>query len=63
MSKEKLPFTENAVKKYLDECIGLWRNKKIAALTLHNEFNIVQAQSYVDAFQSVRTSIFGETKP
>ncbi len=62
LSTTKLPFTEGAIKNYLDECIDHWRNKKIAALTMQNNYDLIQATSYIDAFQSVRTSIFGETK-
>jgi len=44
-------FTEKAVKEYLDKCINFWR-----------EEDIVESKYYTDAFQSVRTSLFGKLK-
>lgn len=49
---ETIPFKKGEVKKYLDKCIRNWRKE-------HNEGNRI-ALFYVDAFQSVRVSIFGE---
>ncbi len=47
-------FTEDAVKEYLDKCISHWRrNAPPSDMRAH----------YVDAFQSVRVSIFGELLP
>lgn len=43
------------IKKYLDKSIIYWRNKRDV------ENNQI-AKYYIDAFQSVRTSIFGKTK-
>ena len=63
LSKDKLPFAEYAIKSYLDKCIDHWRNKKTTALMMENNLDLIQANSYIDAFQSVKTSIFGETKP
>jgi len=52
-----IPFEKDAVKEYLDKCIKHWRiGKKI---TSDDEDKLVAA-CYVDAFQSVRISIFGE---
>ncbi len=48
-----IDFTEDAVKEYLDECISRWRG---CAPTEGRQFSI-------DAFQSVRVSIFGELLP
>ncbi len=52
-----IPFEKEAVKKYLDSCIKLWREKKKEASDAEDR---LMAACYVDAFQSVRTSIFGE---
>lgn len=42
------------IKKYLDNCIMFWRNKR------DNE-NSKIAKYYIDAYQSMRISIFGKT--
>jgi len=49
---DRVPFEEQAVKEYLDECIRFWRTS-----------DDTHAEYYVDAFQSVRTSLFGRTLP
>lgn len=49
---ETVPFTEEAVKAYLDESILYWRGCQ------HE-----MAAYYMDAFQSVRMSLFGEVLP
>ncbi len=61
-STDKIPFTEWNIKTYLDNCIDFWREKKIKAVAVSDKLSTIQAESYIDAFQSVRTSIFGETK-
>ncbi len=43
------------IKQYLDKAIDSWRKKR------DNEKNEI-AKYYIDAFQSVRISIFGEGK-
>jgi len=53
MKPRKVAFTEEDIKAYLDECISYWR--KCAPTEMRG--------CYVDAYQSVRTSIFGETLP
>ena len=53
-----VPFTEKDVKAYLDECIIFWRKKGYAA-----SGEPVMSAHYVDAFQSVRMSLFGELLP
>ena len=50
-AKETIPFTEEDVKNYLDKTIESWRKKK----------DDETAEYYIDAFQSVRTSLFGDT--
>lgn len=44
------------IKTYLDNCIRFWRRKR-------DEDKREYAIFYVDAFQSVRKSIFGELLP
>ena len=50
---ETIDFTEEEVKAYLDAAITHWRGCPPSEMRSH----------YVDAFQSVRTSIFGELLP
>jgi hypothetical protein len=45
-------FSEAEVKKYLDGCIRYWRKKKADGSSI--------AIYYIDAFQSMRVSVFGE---
>jgi len=54
-----VPFTEKSVKGYLDECIIFWRKER-DTLPIENEPGIRMAEHYVDAFQSMRMSLFGE---
>lgn len=60
---ETIPFTEEAVKDHLDLGITLWRKRQERAES-ENDFASTQiAISYVDAFQSIRLSLFGELLP
>lgn len=52
---ERIPFTPDDVKSYLDGAIRYWRSQRGG-----EGENKSIAPYYVDAFQSVRTSIFGE---
>ena len=49
----KVAFNEEAVKAYLDRAIQYWRLNT----------DKVMATNYVDAYQSVRVSLFGELLP
>ena len=49
----KVEFTEEGIKEYLDKAIEHWR--KCAPTQMQ--------QHYVDAFQSMRVSLFGELLP
>lgn len=55
-----LRFKEEDVKEYLDSCIKYWRKRKEEAL-IHSEALV--ASCYIDAFQSVRVSLFEELLP
>ena len=55
---KKIELTESAIKKYLDKAIKLWRQRREEAVK-DSEDELV-AKCYVDAFQSVRTSLFDE---
>lgn len=48
-----IPFTKEEVKKYLDKCIRFWRERRDVEKD-------VLASYYVDAYQSVRISVFGK---
>ena len=54
-----IPFTKQKVIEYLDKNIEYWRNKMS---NTSNEEDILIAQCYVDAYQSVRASLFGQLK-
>jgi hypothetical protein len=48
-----VPFEEDSVRNYLDEAITYWRNEERKGRDI--------AVWYVDAFQSMRTALFGST--
>lgn len=56
---DKIPLEEQAVAEYLDDAIRSWRRRKQDAA---GEDRLV-AECYIDAFQSVRTSLLGSTLP
>lgn len=56
----RVALTEKDIRAYLDECIIFWRNKKAKAGTGTEQ---QMSSHYIDAYQSVRTSLFGETLP
>jgi len=60
--EDRVPFTEKDVKLYIDECIKFWRKKRDSTRGLGmKEFKEREvAPFYIDAYQSVRTSLFGE---
>lgn len=52
---ETVPFTEESVKDHLDKCILFWRAQR--------KDGMVTASQYIDAYQSLRISLFGTTLP
>ena len=61
---EMVPFTETDVKAYLDKAILFWRKKRNdAPSTPEGTKLVVMARHYVDAYQSVRVSLFGDRLP
>lgn len=48
------------LKEYLDEAIRSWRRRKNKA---DSDQDVLIARCYIDAFQSVRVSVFGSTLP
>lgn len=53
-----VPFNEKDIKEYLDECIRYWRKRKYQDEM--NGSNYTMTTHYIDAFQSVRMSLFGK---
>lgn len=49
------------LREYLDLAIHNWRKRHTTALGLGTTAEVTQASHYVDAFQSVRASVFGAT--
>ena len=58
MKLNTIPFKKEAIKEYLDSCIKHWRKKKKEAEEESEDFLV--AMCYIDAFQSVRMSLFSE---
>ncbi len=58
-----IPFEEDEIKAYLDRAICSWRKKRdsVHLDSGHDDHEI--AVYYIDAFQSVRMSLFGELLP
>jgi 3-hydroxy-3-methylglutaryl CoA synthase len=59
MTDRAIPFTEEDVKKHLDDLIDFWRDKKSKEVFME-EISI--AECYIDAYQSIRKNLFGELK-
>ena len=55
-----MPLTHDGIKDYLDDAIRHWRKKRDNATTDEDK---LMAVCYVDAFRSVRVSVFGELLP
>lgn len=60
--EDRVPFTEKDIKLYLDGCIKLWREKRdyTNGLGIKEVEERELAPFYIDAYQSVRTSLFNE---
>ena len=56
MSNKNIPFTKQDIQKYLDKCIIFWREQR-------KKEHMLFADYYIDAFQSVRKTLFGELLP
>lgn len=57
---DTVKLTEEDIKQYLDSCITHWRERKKNATVLSD---IDMAVHYIDAYQSVRISLFDELFP
>jgi len=60
---EVVKFDPENVKRYLDWAIEKWRQKREEAANAENHELVLIASCYIDAFQSVRSSLFGKLKP
>jgi hypothetical protein len=72
MKNNLIPFEEDAIREYLDSAIRFWHRKRdrskeeftIAKSIDESTKNILaeaaMAKYYIDAFQSVRMTLFGE---
>jgi len=59
MKKTTIPFEKSTIKEYLDRSIRYWRKKRREdEYDLDTEEKV--ADYYIDAFQSVRMTLFGE---
>ena len=52
--EEIIPFEKDAIKEYIDKCIRFWRSE------CTKDFYAIY---YVDAYQSMRYSLFSEKLP
>jgi hypothetical protein len=57
--KMRVPFTEDRVKKYLDDCIVLFQ---VLRKALFDEKDILKAEAQLDILRLVRNALFGETE-
>jgi len=60
-ARDTIAFTEEAVKEYLDTAIRHWRDVRDEEKRADSDYGM--ATHYIDAFQSVRISLFGELLP
>lgn len=63
-----IEFSKEEVKKYIDSCIDYWRKRKLEPeesddTYIGNERHSLVCACYIDAYQCMRVSIFGELKP
>ncbi len=55
-----IKFTKESIKKYLDNTIRFWRKERSKHISLRkNHLSINVVTGIIDAFQSVRVTIFG----
>jgi len=58
----RVPLTEFHIKGYLDRCIEYWIDKsaKLKKRERLNDEDIIKAEVYIEAYQAIRISLFGE---
>lgn len=55
-----VPFVKEDIKDYLDKAIRKWRSRKFKAVEGEAGDLVMMTECYIDAFQSIRMSLFGE---
>lgn len=55
-----VPFTKGHVLEYLDRCIVYWREQKESDSFKYDQVMYEMSKHYIDAYQSVRMSLFGK---
>lgn len=67
MKKDTVKFTKKEVKSYIDAYIKIWRDKKTELIDeqeeipgVYNTGKIRMCTHYIDAYQCIRNSLFGE---
>lgn len=63
LPKAEIRMTASELRDWMDACIRRWRGHKADAEYSGDRERMDQAAHYVDAFQSVRSTIFGATLP
>ena len=61
-NKTAVEFTPEAVTAYLDQAIRFWRKRRDEQVD-KTHITAIHATCYVDAYQSVRMSLFGRLLP
>lgn len=56
-------FNENSIKKYLESMVEFWRDKRNEADLKDDTSAHIMAKCYINAFQSVYSSLFGALVP
>jgi len=64
-NNDVVPFNKEAVRTYLDDAIKFWRSARDRKGAMTKDQVDLKSMSpyYIDAYQSVRISLFGETLP
>jgi hypothetical protein len=52
---------QEKIREYLDKCIRFWRKRREDSK--NNNIEKIKAECYIDAFQSVRVTLFGYSLP
>jgi hypothetical protein len=53
-------MSQDEIRKYLDEIITIWRERR--QHSMDNDYSLM-CKCYIDAYQSVRATLFGEILP
>ena len=62
-AEDRIPFRQDDVKAWLDACINVSRRNRDDPASRPEGTSERDFVCYVDAYQSIRTSLFGETLP